>query len=88
VNRVRILIFNSSHMQQKRYVCRTWANLNVDETFRCPSCRTRLTSSDRRRSFFCWGVTVLASIVWLATAELFPISCLTITTGTRFRYFC
>lgn len=47
-------------------------NLSVNEAFSCPNCRTRLTSCDRRRSFFRWGVTVLAAIIWLATSELFP----------------
>lgn len=47
-------------------------NLDVSETFFCPNCHTRLTSSDRRRRFCRWGGAVLIGVIWFATSEGFP----------------
>jgi hypothetical protein len=47
-------------------------NLNFNEAFFCPNCHTRLTSSDRRRGFFRWGIAVVTTAILFTSWEFFP----------------
>jgi membrane protease YdiL (CAAX protease family) len=46
--------------------------LDVSESFLCPHCRARLTSSDSRRRFFRWGSAIMTTAILYAGAELVP----------------
>ena len=47
-------------------------NLNVEDAFFCPNCRSRLTSSDKRRGFVRWGLTIVTTLTLFLSWELFP----------------
>jgi predicted RNA-binding Zn-ribbon protein involved in translation (DUF1610 family) len=47
-------------------------NLNVNAAFFCPNCRVRLTSSDRRRGLFRWGLAVVSTGLLFTLWVLFP----------------
>ena len=47
-------------------------NLNVNEAFFCPSCHTRITSSDKRRLFYRWGILIVAIGFWIVSWDMLP----------------